>query len=105
MAWAAGRAAAAGGDAGLQLPLFAGLQVRGAAATGVGNQNIRQPAGIGFRAFPSMDNSCTASLALVADADGHDHLVITVDSSLGLGVVVLDPAARSAEGVAGWLGP
>ena len=97
----------AGGDVGLQTPLLAGFQVGGAAVAGICNEGIRQLTGVGLDPLQPVQpvqpvQQVHRIAGLVAHADGHDYLVVSVHS--GLGVVALNPAVRSLEDVAVGIG-
>ena len=87
----------AGGDVGIQPFSLTGFQVGGAAVAGIRNQGIRQLPSVGLDSLQH-GQQVNRIAGLVADADRHDHLVVTVDR--GLAVVALDPAVSSFEDVA-----
>lgn len=88
---------AAGGDIGLQIPLFAGFLVGGAAVTRIRRQYGGPLAGVGLDSLLHRQEVHGVA-GLVAYPDRHDHLVIPIDS--GLGVVALNPTISSREDMA-----
>ena len=81
----------AGGDVGIQPTLLAGLEVGGAAVARIRSEQLGQLAGVGLDSLHHR-HEVHGVAGLVADANGHDHLVVTIDG--GLDVVALDPAIR-----------
>jgi len=85
------------GDVGIQPSLFAGFQVGGAAVARIRDQRIWLLASV--RLDPLQHRQQMHRIAgLIADADRHDHLVVSVHR--GLSVVALDPAVSAFEDVA-----
>ena len=86
-----------GGDVRIKSVLLTGLQIGGAAVTRICREIAWKPAGVGQGPLePGQQMHRIAGL--VAHADGHDHLVISIDS--GLAVVALNPAVVDLENVA-----
>ena len=77
-------------DVSVELPVLASFQVGGAAVPGVGDQGIRQLSGICLDPLQHRHQMHRIT-GLVADANGHDHLEVSVHRSLS--AVALDPAA------------
>ena len=87
----------AGGDISIDASLLAGFQVVGAAVTRICRQLCWQLASVGLDSLQH-GQQVHGVAGLVADADRHDHLVVAIDS--GLGVVALDPTVSPLEDVA-----
>lgn len=81
-------------DVSIEQPLLAGLPVGGAAVPGVGDQSIRHLSGNCLDPLQHRHQMHRIT-GLVADANGHDHLVVSVHRSLS--VVTLDPAITALE--------
>jgi hypothetical protein len=73
----------AGRDVGVEPPLLAGFQVGGAAVAGIHNEGIRQLTGVGLDPL-QLEQQVHRIAGLVADADGHDDLVVSIDGSLSI---------------------
>jgi hypothetical protein len=80
----------------MQTSLLAHLDVAGAAGTGIGDQPLGPLAGVGLDP-PDHRQEMQRVTGLTADADGHDHLVVTIQG--GLGAVALDPVVTALEDV------
>ncbi len=79
----------AGGDTGVEPPLFAVFQVGGAAVAGIRNEGIQQLTGVELD--PLQHGQQVHRIAgLVNDADRHDDLVVSKDGILS--VVDLNPS-------------
>ncbi len=87
----------AGGDIGIDAALLTGFEVGDAAVTRICCQRCWQLGDIGVDSLHH-GQQVHGVAGLVADADRHDHLVVAIDS--GLGIVPLDPTVSSLEDVA-----
>jgi hypothetical protein len=85
-----------GGEVSLQPPLHADFQAGGAAVAGIGNEGARQLTGVGLDAIQHGEQVRRVDWQ-IAETDGHDHLLVTIDG--GMGGVALNPAIRTREDV------